>query len=370
VETFTFDQNGSMTSRTDQQGTTQYGNDGAIHLSSVTLPGGATQDYEYATDVRRVKRFAGVDSRAYVSEGHVLYEYDSTLTTLLAEYVYMPGAATPLFTIRFTPDPEVLYFHTDHLGTPRMLTDASATVVWKATYAPYGAAEINDDPDQDGQHVDMPIRLPGQWADPGTGMYYNWYRHYDPTLGAYAQSDPINVGAVVVGRRRVHLLHPSMARQEVLPELSASAYVAYQPLVLIDPTGLAKVCKSGKCPDCPNGIWSGGGFVWEIGFGVGYLYGCATLDCWSAGASSYLCFECIRGMFGFAAAAGSVGLYCSGAYCKEDLKGESFGPAGAAGLGAIGAGAGKTSSQTSSCISAVAGLGVGLYVSLDNCWTD
>jgi len=38
-----------------------------------------------------------------------------------------------------------------------------------------------------------PIRFPGQWADPETGLYYNRYRHYDPLAGQYASPDPIGL---------------------------------------------------------------------------------------------------------------------------------------------------------------------------------
>ncbi|WP_263148046.1 RHS domain-containing protein, partial [Pseudomonas sp. RIT-PI-AD] len=33
---------------------------------------------------------------------------------------------------------EILYFHTDHLGTPRELTDVSGHIVWSATYKAWG----------------------------------------------------------------------------------------------------------------------------------------------------------------------------------------------------------------------------------------
>jgi RHS repeat-associated protein len=38
------------------------------------------------------------------------------------------------------------------------------------------------------------IRFPGQWADAETGLNYNYFRDYDPTLGRYIESDPIGLG--------------------------------------------------------------------------------------------------------------------------------------------------------------------------------
>ena len=45
--------------------------------------------------------------------------------------------------------------------------------------------------------VDSVLRFPGQQSDAGTGLSYNYYRDYDPSLGRYVQSDPIGLGGGV-----------------------------------------------------------------------------------------------------------------------------------------------------------------------------
>jgi RHS repeat-associated protein len=40
---------------------------------------------------------------------------------------------------------------------------------------------------------DLPLRLPGQRYDAETGLYYNYYRDYDPSMGRYEESDPIGL---------------------------------------------------------------------------------------------------------------------------------------------------------------------------------
>ena len=37
------------------------------------------------------------------------------------------------------------------------------------------------------------LRLPGQYFDEETGLHYNYFRDYDPSLGRYIESDPIGL---------------------------------------------------------------------------------------------------------------------------------------------------------------------------------
>lgn len=41
--------------------------------------------------------------------------------------------------------------------------------------------------------VTQPVRFPGQYADPESGQYYNYFRDYDPSTGRYIQGDPIGL---------------------------------------------------------------------------------------------------------------------------------------------------------------------------------
>ncbi len=43
--------------------------------------------------------------------------------------------------------------------------------------------------------LDQPIRLPGQYNDRETGLYYNRHRYYDPKLGNYINQDPIGLAS-------------------------------------------------------------------------------------------------------------------------------------------------------------------------------
>jgi RHS repeat-associated protein len=81
----------------------------------------------------------------------------------------------------------VYYVHNDHLGTPQVMTDENATVVWRATYDPFGKALVTVSASE------LNVRFPGQYFDQETGLHYNHYRYYDPEIGRYLMADPIGL---------------------------------------------------------------------------------------------------------------------------------------------------------------------------------
>ena len=78
------------------------------------------------------------------------------------------------------------YLHTDHLGTPRFGTNAAGSQVWAWTNdafgisSPTGTATVN-------------LRMPGQYYDSESGLFYNINRTYNPAIGRFMSSDPIGL---------------------------------------------------------------------------------------------------------------------------------------------------------------------------------
>jgi RHS repeat-associated protein len=88
------------------------------------------------------------------------------------------------------PAPSGLFFiHNDHLGTPKRLTDTQGQVVWSLQTTPFG--EIHE---EIANGITLLNGFPGQYRDSETGLSYNYYRDYDPSIGRYVQSDPIGLG--------------------------------------------------------------------------------------------------------------------------------------------------------------------------------
>ena len=99
-----------------------------------------------------------------------------------------------VWSLAATAEMKLYYVHNDHLNTPQLLTDENQNVVWAVeSQTPFGEVVVNEDPDGDGERVVFNVRFPGQYFDEETGLSYNYYRTYDPSLGRYVQSDPIGL---------------------------------------------------------------------------------------------------------------------------------------------------------------------------------
>lgn len=90
-------------------------------------------------------------------------------------------------------DNSIDYVVADQLGQPQKLLDQARAVTWDRVTTPFGeTVSFTNSPG-----IDQALRLPGQQADIGTGLFYNYFRDYDPSLGRYVQSDPIGLAGGV-----------------------------------------------------------------------------------------------------------------------------------------------------------------------------
>jgi RHS repeat-associated protein len=153
-------------------------------LITVQDNGVTIAQYVYNALNQRIKKIvSGITTIFhYDLRGHLIAE-TSQIGKMLAEYIYL--ADRPLAMIR--SGEALYYYHNDHLGTPQVLTDDTATISWKAFYKPFGEAVISV------STVENPFRYPGQYYDQETGLHYNWNRYYDPKTGRYLTPDPIGL---------------------------------------------------------------------------------------------------------------------------------------------------------------------------------
>ncbi|MEO8153474.1 MAG: Ig-like domain repeat protein, partial [Rhizobacter sp.] len=216
ARSFGYDSAGNTTS--DSAGyTATY--DASGRLATITKAGVITS-YAYNNNGQRVRKFSSTGASSttvfvYGLSGELIGEYDST-GKALREYVWL--GATPI--AMFTPDPVnaanpplAYYLHTDHLNTPRLVTDTANNIRWRWMAEPFGTTAPENNPAGLGVFT-QPLRFPGQYADAESGLYYNHHRYYDPVRGRYVESDPIGMDGGI----------------------NTYAYVGGNPLSRIDPT--------------------------------------------------------------------------------------------------------------------------------------
>lgn len=150
---------------------------------------------------------------------------------------------------------QAYYIHSDHLNTPRIVTDSSNVAVWRSlpTTEPFGDAAPEEDPNSIGTSFKFNLRFPGQYFDKETNTSYNYFRDYDPSIGRYVQSDPIGLGGGIntysyVGAAPLDYADPdgkSRTRPSWRPVNNAQEAAGYH-----DPQG-EFYCRQWSCPQSP-----------------------------------------------------------------------------------------------------------------------
>jgi RHS repeat-associated protein len=183
--TYSFDAGGNTIARSD--GAT-FDYDKLDRLSAFSHSA-TTAQYAYNPRNQRIRKTVdGATTWFLWAEGILLAEYDGT-GSRTRRYDTLPGDYLPT-----QMDTGIIVFiHGDHLQTPRAITDATGTVVWRSRHKAFGRVVIDDDPDGDGTAVEFHHRFPGQYEDEESGLYYNWNRYYSPETGRYITSDPIGL---------------------------------------------------------------------------------------------------------------------------------------------------------------------------------
>jgi RHS repeat-associated protein len=190
TRTYGYDNAGNVTS----DGTATFTYNDAGRMASATKAGNSTT-YSLNALGQRVKKSTGSSSTYFVYDeaGHLVGEYDSS-GNLIQETVWLGDTPVAALKPNGGTGVNAFYIHTDHLDTPRRINRPSDNVVvWRWDADPFGTTPANEDPDGDTQVFTFNLRFPGQYLDSETGLHYNYFRDYDPTVGRYTQSDPLGL---------------------------------------------------------------------------------------------------------------------------------------------------------------------------------
>lgn len=122
-----------------------------------------------------------------------------------AQYIYLPTANGPMPIVAVI-NGATYAVHSDHLNTPRKLTNADGQAVWQWGYSAFGEdkptlaknrfanLEVTPNPGTTNvSELKFNLRYPGQYADEESGLFYNYFRSYDARTGRYSQPDPIGL---------------------------------------------------------------------------------------------------------------------------------------------------------------------------------
>ena len=134
------------------------------------------------------------------------------------EYVYLDGVPLALLDANGASPTRVYMVHTDQLGAAVKVTDETGAIVWNVKRRPFGEREML------AEQIEVPFGFPGQYYDQESGLFYNYFRDYDPSTGRYIESDPIGLDGGI----------------------NTYAYVGGNPLRYSDPLGLRYVGQPGK----------------------------------------------------------------------------------------------------------------------------
>ena len=229
---YQFNEAGRVASITTPDGPMGYLYDALGNLAQISYPDDSTEIYHYedtrfphvltgitkATSLKAEYLYNGLGQRTvktrhkedgtqrtfhyhYDQQGQLIAEtkYDRLGRKRLSrEYVWLSNKPVAQWKTRYRANGKVrdrikVYIHSDHLNAPSKATNDAQQIVWEWNREAFGLGRTDNDPDADESKTNIPLRFAGQYKDGESGLFYNYFRYYNPQTGRYVTSDPIGL---------------------------------------------------------------------------------------------------------------------------------------------------------------------------------
>jgi len=168
--------------------------------------------YAYDGGGRMVEAMDGGSAPLYFAYKGTEILYRNQLNANNQAFVFAGGVRI----VRVVDRTTIYYYHTDSLGSTRMITYSGATYAFTDSYQPFG--KDNGTPQGNLAGTEK-TKFTGKRYSFSTGLYYEYQRWYDPLIGRFISRDPL----------------PS--RLSTPQSLNMYAYAGNTPTTLTDPSG-------------------------------------------------------------------------------------------------------------------------------------
>jgi RHS repeat-associated protein len=186
ANSYTYDSDGYLKTKTDTQGITTYTYGTLGELREVKLPSNTFITYTYNANNQRVsKSVDGTTTEKYLwlDLTTLLAVYDGS-DNLKQRFIYAEDRTPVAYTDK---DDNIFYLSYNHLGTLKAVTDKSNNIIKSLEHDSFGNIISDTNPS-----LDIPLGFAGGLYDKDTKLTRFGYRDYDSYTGRWTAKDPID----------------------------------------------------------------------------------------------------------------------------------------------------------------------------------